>query len=138
VRRLTAVIPTVALALVAAGCAGQSGSENAKDFRGDEQAVAQVVDDFADAGNSGDDKKICDTLLSRQLVTRLGGDQRCREVVHEQLKDTDVAELDVRKVDVTGSTAKAQVESKFDGDEAMRTLDLVRENNAWRISGLGT
>jgi outer membrane PBP1 activator LpoA protein len=124
-------------AVVLAGCSGQTSSNSADDFNGEQKAVAQVIDDLADAGSDGDAKEICDTLLSRELSSKLKqGNRDCQDIVDDQLSDANVFDLDVKSIQITGDTATAQVESKFDGEDAVRTLRLERDGQAWRLTGI--
>jgi hypothetical protein len=117
----------LASALVA-GC-GESGG-SAADFEGEQKRVAEVVEDLQDAGTNDEPRRICEEILARALR---GND--CPRRVDEALKDADTYDLEVKSVRVTGTTARASVESGRDGDQ-VETVQLVREGRDWRISQL--
>jgi len=120
-----------------AGCGASSSSNNAKDFKGDQKAVAQTIDDFSSAVRNNDEKKICTDLLSRSLVTRLDATaQKCTGAVADQLDAAGDTKLDVKTIGVTGTRATATVVSKVDGHDRTQTLSLVNENGGWRLNGV--
>jgi hypothetical protein len=120
-----------------AGCGASSSSNNAKDFKGDQKAVAQTVDDFSTAVRNNDDKKICTDLLARALVTRLDATaQKCTGAVSDQLDAAGDTKLAVKAISVTGNRATATVVSKVDGHDRTQTLSLVNENGDWRLNGV--
>jgi len=119
------------LALAAAGC-GQSAS-SAEDFDGEEQRVAEVVEDLQELSVDDDARSICRTLLAPDLQRNAKPD--CTRAVDEALKDADSYELDVTDVRITGTTARARVEAGRDGNQ-VETIDLVKVGRDWRISRL--
>jgi hypothetical protein len=136
VRRILLICCLPALAL--AGCGGASTTDNTKDFKGEQKAVAQTIDDFADAARDGDEKAICTSILARSLVTRLDATKgRCTGAISDQLDAAGDDKLDVKAIVVTGSNARASVVSKVDGDDRRQTLTLVDEDGRWRLSGVG-
>jgi hypothetical protein len=135
VRATTAVLLLIVLA--AAGCGGSSGS--AADFEGEQKAVAEVVEELQEASAADEPRRICEELLA-QSVRRQAGD--CPKVVDEALKDADLYELEVTKVEpasITAATrtATATVEAGRDGDQVEK-ITLVREGRAWKISRLAS
>ncbi|HWV88294.1 MAG TPA: hypothetical protein VNZ62_22805 [Capillimicrobium sp.] len=126
-----------AAALLVAGCAGQQSSNNADDYSGEQKAVAQVVDDLAEAGMKGEASDICNTLFATEVADALNqGNRNCQDAVSDQLEDASSFELDVVSVEVTGDAATAVVRSEFDGTEEDRTLTFEKANGTWRIAGL--
>jgi hypothetical protein len=124
-------------AAVLAGCSGQTSSNSADDFSGDQKAVAQVIDDLSSAGSDGDAKEICDTLLSRELSSQLQqGARDCQDVIDDQLSDANTFDLEVTEIEIDGDAATARVESTFDGEDVLRTLRLERDGQAWRLVGI--
>ena len=135
----TAVLASAAaVAALVAGCAGQQTSNNADDYSGEQKAVAQVIDDLAEAGMKGEAGDICNTLFTSELADALNQDNRnCRDAVSDQLEDASSFSLDVERIEVSGDTATAVVRSDFDGTEEPRTLRFQKVNDTWRIAGLG-
>jgi outer membrane murein-binding lipoprotein Lpp len=130
VPRLLAIAAALT-ALALAGC-GQSGS-SAEDFEGEEQRVAEVVEDLQELSVDDDARSICRTLLAPQLQRAARPD--CTRAVDEALKDADSYELDVTDVRITGTNARARVEAGRDGDQ-VETIELVRVGRDWKISRL--
>lgn len=127
----------VALALPLAACGGTQTSDSGTEFKGDQAAVAEVVDRLAAAGRAGDAEKICTEVLSKQLVTELksaGGE--CVTEMDRAIDDASDFNLTVRSVKVNGTTATAQVRQGDSGANA--TFTFVKEGNAWRASSLGS
>ena len=131
----TTVISLCLIALVAAGCGGAASS--ADDFDGEQKDVAEVVEDLQKAATDDAPRKICDEILAASLRRQTSD---CPKAVDEALKDADLYELEVTKVEpaqITASTrtATATVESGRDGDQVEK-ITLVREGRAWKISAL--
>ena len=126
--------PLLLLVPALAACGGAQGAaDNAGDFKGEEKAVAQVVDDLAEYARDDDADRICKSVLARPVRDRLND---CQEVVADQLGDADAYDLDVEDVDLRGATATATVTATEGGDERRRTLRFVREGPAWRLNAL--
>jgi hypothetical protein len=121
---------TLLLALFAAGCGGASSS--AEDFDGPQREVAEVIEDLQDASADDDARRICEDILARPLVK-----PDCQKAVDTALKDADVYDLEVKKIEPARptTTATAEVEAGRDGDQTER-ITLVREGRAWKISRL--
>src|SRR4051812_16110943 len=99
-----------ALALPMTACGAAPKSDSASKFKGDQAAVAELVDDLATAGRAGDAQKICSQILAKQLVAELksaGGD--CVTEMDRAIDDASDFDLQVRSVKVNGNTASAQV-----------------------------
>ena len=128
-RRLTLPIAVLA-ALAVAGCgSGSSGGS----FAGEEERVAQVFEDLADAGQKGDERRVCRQLLAQELVGKLGD---CNATVDDALKASDSFDLTVEDVTVTGTSATAEVQPGRDADDE-RTVTLAKEGDAWKLADLG-
>ena len=120
-----------------AGCGASSTTDNAKDFKGEQKAVAQSLDDFSKAARDSDEKEICTSLLARSLVRRLDASpQRCAGAVSDQLDAAGDDKLDVKTIVISGTTATATVVSKVDGHDKRQTITLVDEDGRWRLSGV--
>jgi hypothetical protein len=128
---------------LALGACGQSAKDSAKDFQGDQRAVAQTIEDLQTQGTkrSGDAaRKICTDLLAPQLVARIrqASSKPCDAVIKDALGDTDAFELQVQKVTVDGDRATAVVASQAKGEkDRIDTLTLTKVGNAWKIASLG-
>jgi len=136
VMRRAALIAAL-LALAATGCGASQTSDSASEFKGEQAAVAELVDQLAAAGKAGDAEKICADILSKQLVTELksaGGD--CVTEMDRAIDDASDFNLTVRSVKVNGPTATAQVRQGDAGENA--TFTFVKEGGGWRASALGT
>ena len=91
-----------------AGC-GQAQT-SANDFKGDEKAVAQTIEDLQSAAQGRKPAEICSDVLSRELADKLkatGND--CVREMEKVTGDADDFELEVKDVTVTGTTATATV-----------------------------
>jgi hypothetical protein len=132
-----AVLIAALLALAATGCGTTETSDSANEFKGEQAAVAEVVDRLAAAGKAGDAERICTDVLSKQLVTELksaGGD--CVSEMDRAIDDASDFNLTVRSVKVNGPNATAQVRQGDAGEIA--TFTFVKEGGGWRASALGT
>ena len=116
--------------LALAGCGAQSATG---DFEGEDKRVAQVVVDLQKAAQESDERLICRQLLSTELVRTLGD---CNKTVDGALKVADTPEMTVEEVEVTGTTATAEVQSGRDPD-AVRTIQLAKEGDDWKLADLG-
>lgn len=131
-RTAPAALLTV-LALAAAGC-GASQESAGDRFSGEERRVAQVVEDLASAGTEKDAAEICSRILAKPLVDRLSaGGQDCEAEISKAVDDADEFELEVVRVQVTGTTAVARVK---DGTGRSQVMGFVREGPDWRASSL--
>jgi hypothetical protein len=131
-----ALLAAVLLALLLAACGAAPQTSKSK-FKGEQQKVAQVVDDLAAAGRSGDAQKICSDILSKSLVAELksaGGD--CVSEMKSAIDDASDYDLRVRTVKVNGTTATAEVRQGDKG--AVATYSFIKEDGAWRASQLGS
>ena len=131
-------LPAVLLATIAAAGCGATVEDSTEDFKGEQRAVAQTVEDLQDAGSSRDAEKICNDLLARELQTQVKGRAAsCPEGLDDSLEDADAFDLDVKKVTVNGQTATATVEAGTGERKRRETLTLVQERNVWKLSSLG-
>jgi outer membrane PBP1 activator LpoA protein len=134
------VLPVLVAAALTLSACGQTSKDSAKDFRGEEKAVAQTVEDLQSASSKGDRDKICDELLAADLVAKIksASKQPCADALKDSLRDADSFELQVKKVAVDGTTATATVESDAAGDaKTTTTLTLTKARDGWRIASLG-
>jgi hypothetical protein len=135
-RRFAALL--VALPLALSAC-GQTEKDSAKDFQGDQKAVAQAVEDLQDASRKGDEGKICTQLLAPALVSKIkaASNTTCEKVLGDALRDVDSYELQVKKVAIDGTTATATVTSDTGKKDRTDALQLQKVGNAWKIATLG-
>jgi hypothetical protein len=134
--RLAALLSVSALTLSACG---QTDKDSSTDFKGDQKAVAQTVEDLQKASKKRDEGKICTDLLAPALVTKIktASSGSCESVLKDALSDVDTFELTVEKVAISGTTATATVKSDTGKGDRIDTLTLVKVGNAWKISELG-
>jgi hypothetical protein len=134
--RLAALLLALPLAL---GACGQAEKDSAKDFQGEQKAVAQTVEDLQTASRKGDEGKICSRLLAPALVQKIktASDGTCESVLKDALRDVDAFELQVKKVAISGTTATATVTSDTGPKDRTDTLQLVKVGSDWKISTLG-
>jgi uncharacterized protein (DUF2336 family) len=126
------------VAVALAGC-GAAPRDSAKDFKGDEQTVAQVIERLEKAARDDDPTFVCRQLLSPKLLAALRKQgTNCRTGVKEAFKDADSLDLTVDDVAVTGTTATAKVKYRSLSDDRTATLLLDRDGTAWKISSLGS
>ncbi|MDQ3740994.1 MAG: DUF4878 domain-containing protein [Actinomycetota bacterium] len=131
-RQLLLALLVAALAL--GGCGGAADSD--QEFEGVQRDVARTIEDLEEAGQEDEPRRICQALLARELVQNIedaGGS--CEEAIQKALDQTDTFALTVEKVDVRGTTATVSVETGVD-EEQLETVELVKEGDAWKISGL--
>ena len=131
------LLPLVAAAVVA-GC-GQAPS-SAGDFKGGEKDVAEVIEELQTAAQSRKPEDICSEVLSRRLADRLKtADGDCVDTMEKVTGDADDFELDVTDVTLTGTTARAVVESRRGKrEDAKTTFALAREDGKWRLTDFGS
>jgi hypothetical protein len=126
------------LALALAGCAA-APRDSAQDFKGDEQAVAKVVERLEKAARDDDPGFVCKQLLSTKLLAALSQQgTNCNTGVKEAFKDADSLDLTVDSVAIRGTTASAKVKYRSLSKDKTATLLFDREGSAWKISSLGS
>lgn len=126
------------VALAVAGC-GSAPQDSSKDFKGDERAVAAVIENLESSSRKDDEGKICTKLLTPSLLEDLQKQgTNCRTAVREALKDTDSFDVQVDDVTIRGTRATVKVTSGSGSNKKTDTLELERLGNAWRIDSLGS
>jgi hypothetical protein len=124
------------LALALAAC-GQATS--ATNFKGEEQAVAQVLDDLRASAEQAKADDICNNLFATAMQERLGaGKSTCGAEMKKALEDADTFDLSVQSVTVAGATASARVKGNDTTRDIIRTFGFAKEGNRWRIVSYGT
>lgn len=121
---LTAVACSIALAALA-GC-GESEQEQAR----------EVVQDYAEARNSGDYEAVCE-LFSESFIEQLGTDD-CPAFIEEQTAGADgEQQLEVVNVRVSDEVATAEIDVVSEAAGPSRVVvRLQEEDGEWRITGL--
>ncbi len=126
------------LALVVAGC-GAAPQDSAKEFDGQEKAVAAVVERLETAARDDKPDVVCTRLLSDSLLSTLRRQgTNCRTGVKEAFRDADSLDLTVDDVAISGAKATAKVKHRSRDGEKTATLEFVRDGSAWKISSLGS
>ena len=121
-------------ALALAGCGAQQDAQG-EDFEGPQAEVAQVVEDLQSAAQQGDAEELCGRILARELVTRLAaGGSQCIDELQKAVGDVNDFELDVTRITISGTTARAEV--THGEDERASAFELAREGDAWRVTSL--
>ena len=129
-RRLLGLALSVSL-LAGCGAGAQSSTDS---FSGEDKKVAQVLEDLQAAGQSGDADEVCSRILADRLVDELAAEgSSCAQEIEDALDDADDFELDVQRVQVTGSRATATVGN---GDGPAQAVQLTREGKRWKVSEL--
>jgi hypothetical protein len=130
-KRRLAILPLLLLA----GCGASTQPSSVERFRGEERAVAQKVEDLQEAGERRRPEDICGQILARSLVSQLeaaGAD--CQQEMTKAIEDADDFELDVRDVEIEGSTATVTVRRGDDGPT--ETMEFQEEGGQWRATSL--
>jgi hypothetical protein len=129
-------VVTAVCLLALAGC-GSTDSSTAT-FKGEEAAVAEVIEDLQAAAERREGDRICKEILAEDLINELQqGDVNCTEELDQALKEADHNDLEVTSVAVTGTTAEATVKGKDGTTDRVATFGLAKERGAWRITSLG-
>lgn len=125
------------LALALAGC-GAAPRDSAEDFKGDERAVAAVVERLEKAARDDDPTLVCKSLLSSKLLAALRTQgTNCTTGVREAFKDADSLDLTVDEVTIRATAATAKVSYRSLSEDRTATLSLERERGAWKLASLG-
>lgn len=136
-----------AAALAVGGCASPA-KDSAKNFSGEQKAVATAVEDFQDAAQKSDEDKICKDLITPALAKTIESAKsgngskvgaNCADRLHDSLRDADNFEIQVKKVVVSGTSATATVHSQGGHDDFTEQIQLQKTGTPvrWRISALG-
>jgi hypothetical protein len=130
-----AVLTLTALCALALGGCTTTGTTGSKKFSGAQADVAKTISDLQTAAQRKDATKICTQLLAKVLVTKLDAPgTSCSQEIDKAVSDSDEFSLQVQSVTVTGAQATAKVRQGKNG--AIRTMDLTREANRWKVSSL--
>ena len=131
--RFLPLAPVLAAAIALGGCAAGQQNTSAGNFDGAEADVAKVIDDLKSSRKPDD---VCSQLFSAALAKSLAaGGRDCAAEVDAMLRDVSDTDLQVRKVTISGDTARADVRQGDKGDTA--TFELAKSGSRWRVTSLG-
>ncbi len=107
-------------------------NNNADNYDGTDAEVAQLVDDFANAGRDGDGDQVCDEIFTEELADNVEEEagQSCASEVEDNLPEGDY-ELEVDTLEVDGDTATVGV---TDQDDNESVLHVEQVDADWRIA----
>jgi hypothetical protein len=129
---LAALAVLLSVGLAACGNTVSTGS-----FKGESKAVAERISTFQSDLVAGSEQKLCANDLARAVEVRLrAAGSTCQQALKNQLGAIDDYEMSVQKVAVLHTAATAKVKSTWSGKQRLRTLALVKEGGAWKISEL--
>jgi hypothetical protein len=135
-RRAAVAVPAaLVLAAAVAGCGAATVSTGS--FKGESHYVAARISSFQKHAEEANQQKLCSEDLAaalQQRINRTG--TTCEAALKSQLKDVEDLTLNIKSIAVHGRTATAEVESTWSGKLRPATLKLVKEGEAWKISGL--
>jgi hypothetical protein len=124
-------------ALAIGGC-GAAAKDSAKSFKGEQAAVAKVVEDLETAARKNKPDTVCTKLLSaKRLATLKEQGTNCKTAVKEAFEDADSFDLTVDKVAITGAAATITVKSGTGSDKKTDTLAATRSGAVWKLDSLG-
>lgn len=124
------------LALTLAACGAES-RDSAKEFKGDERAVAAAVEDLESAARDDDSEAVCTKLLAERLLATLEEQgTKCETAVEDAFEDADSLDLAVDDVTISGTKASVKVTSGTGDSKKTDTLKLEKAGAGWRISSL--
>lgn len=131
-----ALVAALSAGVLMIGCGddGDDVNNNADDYSGQDAEVAQLVDDFANAGRDGDGDQICSEIFSEELaknVEKQAG-QSCPTEVEENLPEGEY-ELEVDTLEVNGDKATVAVTDEKDNKSV---LHLEKVGSEWRITSV--
>lgn len=127
-RPLFALLAVLA-ATAAAGCG--AAAQPSKDFTGDEEDVAQVVEELEAAAQKDEPTRICTEILSTALSRKLG--RECTATVEAALDDADIIALAADDVQISGARARVRLDVGTD-DERKELIEMVRQTpGGWRV-----
>ena len=124
------------LTLVAAACLAACGGGN------DKQEARDTVKQFFTALQKRDLGKLCDRLLTKDLLQRTTGatgdraGQECRRQFKD-IKATDFKLVSVGKTSVNGDNATVQATIERQGQSQPQVFRLKKEDGDWRLANSG-
>ena len=133
-----AIAATVCLGLALGGCSlTKANPTTPANVSGPVKALGTLVSNFSSDANSGNQAKICSSILSTALEQALNRHGGCETDVSNQLASINDFTLTITKYNVSGNSAVAVVKSPYDGKTRPATLHFVKQpQGGWRISGI--
>ena len=106
----------------------------------DEADVRQTLSAFAEATAKKDYQRLCDDLLSPDLIEQVRRvNLPCEVALRTGFEDVEQPRIEVRSVKIDGDTASAQVRSTAKNQEpSVDTVRLVKVDDEWRIASLAS
>lgn len=121
-----------------AGC-GSSSSDSTKEFKGEEQKVAAVVEQLEKAARDNKPGTVCTKLFTQSRLAALKAQgTNCKTGVKEAFKDADSLDITVDDVTISGTAATAKVTSGSGSSKKTDTLELKREGATWKVDSLAS
>ncbi len=100
-------------------------------------AIGTVISNFASDASSGNERKICNSVISTALKQALNRHGGCDSDVTDQIETINNFGLTITKYSVTGDSAIALVKSPYSGKTRVMTVHLVKQaKGGWRLSGI--
>ena len=126
-RSLTVVL--LACAALVAACGGD-----------DEADVRQTLNAFADATAKKDYQRLCDDLLSPELIEKIRKvNLPCEVALRTGFEDVERPRIEVKAVRIDGDTASARVRSTAANQEPSEdVVRLVKVDGEWRVASLAS
>ena len=123
----------IACGLLLAGCGGEASS--AGEFKGEQRAVAEAVEEIQTAAERRDAEKLCRELLAKELRDRAAeSGTSCDKEMEKAVEDADSFDLDVQKIEVSGTTAEVTVSGDAGTERRSATVEMVKEDGRWRAA----
>ena len=125
----TLLAAVLASAVLLAACGGD-----------DESEVRDTLNAFADATAKKDYQRLCDDLLSPELIEQVRRvNLPCEVALRTGFEDVEQPRIEVRSVKIDGDTATARVRSTAKNQEPSEdTVKLVKVDGDWRIASLAS
>lgn len=137
---IRALVPIVLLACVATGGLARCGGD---DVMTAEQQIRQVLDEYAAAVVAGRNDEICQEIFTQELAQTVEGTGSCETALGDPPQRFDLRVSEVMVDEDTRATAEITVSAPGTADqggaaqEAEGSIDLIRQDGAWRISEIG-
>ncbi len=124
---------TLAALLTAAALLAGCGAD-------DEGDVRDTLSAFGDATAKKDYQRLCDDLLSPELIDQIRRvNLPCEVALKTGLQEVEKPRLEVRSVKIDGDTASAEVRSTAANQPPSEdTIRLVKVDGEWRIASLAS